>query len=536
MPTKLDTLLKVLSRRPEFHFRQLVALLAWGVLATAALTACDLTNIKPSTSAPGGVDNISDLWAACHERDDAITEWAEKRQHKVTEDVADRKITFLRAALEYERITEESKSLKAQLWNNCEAKADASFSPAPKPRTAAREQRAPTQTPGPTPTPGPSPTPTRTPLPTPTPTLLQQARANGANCIPNHDPHRRNRRWEILVQEDGTAFAKAGLFNDPARRERVSGGTVGVPAEAPAYFRYWKYGPQPGSTEFACKQISFREYPPPVLKGQDPKALTREVDGLADESCRNAAKFWRDGESFLDTDARRTAGTGGWPTRFQLRLKETRPVNERFALALIHLSRQVQLKPRPIGGRATWGDWTTDSIYMVYDVTQNKCRETEYAAKAWQTWPAIAPELSPESAGGEQEPKAAPENTPPPDNTPQPGSRSPLTARFLEVPPHHNGTEKFKFELRFSEEFEISYLTLRDHALTVTGGTVTSARRLAKASNTPNIRWEITVQPEGTSDVSIRLPETADCNVQGAICTGDGRRLSDETEINVARR
>ena len=42
MPTKLDTLLKVLSRRPEFHFRQLVALLAWGVLATAALTACDL--------------------------------------------------------------------------------------------------------------------------------------------------------------------------------------------------------------------------------------------------------------------------------------------------------------------------------------------------------------------------------------------------------------------------------------------------------------------------------------------------------------
>ena len=36
-----------------------------------------------------------------------------------------------------------------------------------------------------------------------------------------------------------------------------------------------------------------------------------------------------------------------------------------------------------------------------------------------------------------------------------------------------------------------SYKTLRDHAFTVTGGTVAGARRLDSGSDTPNIRWEI---------------------------------------------
>ena len=99
---------------------------------------------------------------------------------------------------------------------------------------------------------------------------------------------------------------------------------------------------------------------------------------------------------------------------------------------------------------------------------------------------------------------------------------TPLTARADGLPDSHTG-DTFTFELRFSEEIPLSYVTLRDHAFTVTGGTVTKARRLEAGKN---VRWEITVDPSGNADVSVSLPVTTDCDSQGAICTGDGRRLS----------
>ena len=101
-----------------------------------------------------------------------------------------------------------------------------------------------------------------------------------------------------------------------------------------------------------------------------------------------------------------------------------------------------------------------------------------------------------------------------------------LTAEFKEVPDSHDGSNTFTFELRFSEEFPVSYLTLRDDAFTVDGGEVTKARRLDRDSDTPNIRWEITVSPIGEGDVTITLPETTDCTDEGAICTEDDRMLS----------
>ena len=106
----------------------------------------------------------------------------------------------------------------------------------------------------------------------------------------------------------------------------------------------------------------------------------------------------------------------------------------------------------------------------------------------------------------------------------------PLTAQFLDTPPSHDGQTAFTFELRFSEEFDLSYVTLRDHVFTVTGGEVTEARRLDKPGN---IRWEITVRPDGNGEVTVVLPATEDCEDQGAICTGDGRRLSNRVELTV---
>ena len=108
--------------------------------------------------------------------------------------------------------------------------------------------------------------------------------------------------------------------------------------------------------------------------------------------------------------------------------------------------------------------------------------------------------------------------------------RLPLTASFMRTPSRHDGQAVIKFELRFSEDFPLSYKTLKFHALTVTGGEVTRSRRLDKPSN---VRWEIHVNPNGNGTVTVVLPVTTDCDAQGAICTADGRKLSNRNELTV---
>ena len=95
----------------------------------------------------------------------------------------------------------------------------------------------------------------------------------------------------------------------------------------------------------------------------------------------------------------------------------------------------------------------------------------------------------------------------------------------------HDGENTFTFELRFREEPRVSYRTLRDHAFTVSGGTVKKAQRLDKPSN---ILWRITVRPNTDGAVTIILPVTEDCDEQGAICTDDGRMLSNELVLTVS--
>ena len=108
----------------------------------------------------------------------------------------------------------------------------------------------------------------------------------------------------------------------------------------------------------------------------------------------------------------------------------------------------------------------------------------------------------------------------------------PLTASAQNVPSSHDGSATFIFELRFSEELvsDFSYVTMRDHVLTVTGGSVTYVRRLGPPSN---IGWEIHVTPDSDGSLIIVLPVTEDCDAQGAICTEDGRPLSNRVELTV---
>ena len=108
----------------------------------------------------------------------------------------------------------------------------------------------------------------------------------------------------------------------------------------------------------------------------------------------------------------------------------------------------------------------------------------------------------------------------------------PLTVSVtVSAPATHDGSSEFTFDIEFSEEFGLSYVTLKNHAFNVTGGSVKRAQRTDKPSN---ISWRITVKPQGNGDVTIELPATTDCNADGAICTGDGRKLSNSLSFTVS--
>ena len=107
-----------------------------------------------------------------------------------------------------------------------------------------------------------------------------------------------------------------------------------------------------------------------------------------------------------------------------------------------------------------------------------------------------------------------------------------LTASVHAAPDSHDGETAFTFELKFSEEPHpgFSYATLRDHAFTVAGGSLSRVRRLAPPGN---VRWEITIIPSSDEAVKVALPPTTDCDAQGAICTEDGRMMSEKVELTV---
>ena len=106
----------------------------------------------------------------------------------------------------------------------------------------------------------------------------------------------------------------------------------------------------------------------------------------------------------------------------------------------------------------------------------------------------------------------------------------PLTATTRDAPGSHDGSTAFIFELRFSEAPAVGFATVRDHAFTVTGGSLDNVRRLAPGNNA---RWEITVTPSAEADVTLALNATTNCSAEGAICNVDGVKLSGVLELVV---
>ena len=106
---------------------------------------------------------------------------------------------------------------------------------------------------------------------------------------------------------------------------------------------------------------------------------------------------------------------------------------------------------------------------------------------------------------------------------------TPLTAEFQDAPDKHDGTGVFTFLIAFSEPISISYVTLRDDSLELTNGSATKAKRMNGQSDL----WEITVKPDSDADVTVVLPVTGDCTNQDAVCTRDGTKLSNRSDLTV---
>ena len=107
---------------------------------------------------------------------------------------------------------------------------------------------------------------------------------------------------------------------------------------------------------------------------------------------------------------------------------------------------------------------------------------------------------------------------------------APLTASFEEVPATHDGASPFEFRIAFSEVIEASWVTMRDHALEVTGGRVTAAWRVERRSDL----WGIRIVPDSTGAVAVVLAGDRACTESGAICTSDDKQLSGRVAASVA--
>ena len=97
-----------------------------------------------------------------------------------------------------------------------------------------------------------------------------------------------------------------------------------------------------------------------------------------------------------------------------------------------------------------------------------------------------------------------------------------LTASFVQAPAEHGGKTAFKLRIAFSEDISINYRTFRDQSLSVSGGSVTRAKRVDRRRDL----WEVTVKPSSLADVTVTLAGGRACGTAGAVCTGDGRALS----------
>ena len=106
---------------------------------------------------------------------------------------------------------------------------------------------------------------------------------------------------------------------------------------------------------------------------------------------------------------------------------------------------------------------------------------------------------------------------------------APLTARFVDMPAEHDGESAFTLRLAFSEAIRMSGRRLRGDVVAVAGGRATKARRVNQRKDL----WKLTVEPDSLADVTVTLSSGAACDTPEAVCTADGRALSNTISTTI---
>ncbi len=112
---------------------------------------------------------------------------------------------------------------------------------------------------------------------------------------------------------------------------------------------------------------------------------------------------------------------------------------------------------------------------------------------------------------------------------------TPFRVSLANLPAEHSGTGTVSFDLIFSEEPRgFSYKVLRDQVIKLTQGSQTFTPQKAKRMNKPNNDlWQITAKLRSKEDLTINFEQRENCDASGAICTPDGRMLSNAVSATI---
>ena len=108
---------------------------------------------------------------------------------------------------------------------------------------------------------------------------------------------------------------------------------------------------------------------------------------------------------------------------------------------------------------------------------------------------------------------------------------TPLTAEFANVPSEHDGSGAFEVRVLFSEALAAGGSGRRiAQALALSGATRGDVRRVEGRRDL----YRFQLRPSGNGAVTVSLASTGACGGAAAVCTSDGRALSNVPETTVA--
>ena len=102
-----------------------------------------------------------------------------------------------------------------------------------------------------------------------------------------------------------------------------------------------------------------------------------------------------------------------------------------------------------------------------------------------------------------------------------------LTAAFEDVPEEHDGGGRLVLRVRFSEALGADGSAPSSKSFDVRNGRVNNVKQLGDGL------WRVRVKPDSWRDVTVTLAGGRACGEAGAVCTADGRALSNSAEASV---